>query len=239
LGEVRPEAYTHVVIVCGPYRRHGVMNHIPRDFRHCRRIGIDLSILDSFEAARAEFDELFERDSDRTSRPELAFVSRFSPVPIVGLMLVHPQNEYGSRALHGSANQQISRLLSEQECAIVRIDTLIVNNPAGLRTASEIESIIARMDCVITTRLHGTVLALKHGVPALVIDPIAGGAKVSAQCRVAGWPICFTAEQLSTDALREAFSYCTSGKAREQARESANVATRLLDELRREFLKSL
>ena len=34
------------------------------------------------------------------------------------------------------------------------------------------------MDAVVTTRLHGTVLAIKNGVPPVVIDPIAGGRKV-------------------------------------------------------------
>ena len=47
-----------------------------------------------------------------------------------------------------------------------------------LRTAEEVESLIARMDVVLTTRLHGLVLALKHGVPVVAIDPIAGGAKL-------------------------------------------------------------
>src|SRR5437016_6221025 len=41
-----------------------------------------------------------------------------------------------------------------------------------LRTPSEVESLIARMDLVLTTRLHGMVLALKHGVPAVAVDPV-------------------------------------------------------------------
>jgi polysaccharide pyruvyl transferase WcaK-like protein len=34
---------------------------------------------------------------------------------------------------------------------------------------------MARMDVVVTTRLHGIVLTLKKGVSALVVNPIAGG----------------------------------------------------------------
>ena len=48
---------------------------------------------------------------------------------------------------------------------------------------------IGRADVVVTTRLHGLVLALKQGVPALAVDPVAGGAKVAAQAAVWGWPV--------------------------------------------------
>lgn len=32
---------------------------------------------------------------------------------------------------------------------------------------------LRRLDVVVTTRLHGLVLALKNGVPALAVDPVA------------------------------------------------------------------
>ena len=239
LEQAHAETYTHVIAVCGPYGRQCSMKTILDGFGHCKRLGIDLSILGSIKAARAEFDALFERDSPGIARPELAFVSRFTPVPVVGLLLVHPQDEYGSRALHGTANSFIERLLQARECASVKIDTLLENNPAGFRTAREIESVIARMDFVITTRLHGTVFALKHGVPALAIDPIARGAKISAQCRAVGWPVCFTADRLDEDSVNAAFSYCSSVAARELALGCGTTAATLLDQLRGEFLQSL
>ena len=50
----------------------------------------------------------------------------------------------------------------------MQIDTrLDVPNNSGLRTPAEIESLIAAMDVMVTTRLHGTVLALRNGVPAI------------------------------------------------------------------------
>ncbi len=45
------------------------------------------------------------------------------------------------------------------------------------------------MDIVVTTRLHGMVLALKNGVPAIAVDPIVGGAKITQQARAINWPI--------------------------------------------------
>jgi hypothetical protein len=54
---------------------------------------------------------------------------------------------------------------------------------------------VSRLDAVITTRLHGLVLALHAGLPALAVDPVAGGGKVTAQARAWGWPAIVAAEQ--------------------------------------------
>ena len=76
---------------------------------------------------------------------------------------------------------------------------------------------IARMDAVVTTRLHGTVLAMKHGVPAVVIDPVAGGHKVARQARTIGWDTVFTADALDDGQLSAALDFCLSPAGRRQA----------------------
>ena len=60
---------------------------------------------------------------------------------------------------------------------------------------------------VVTTRLHGLVLALKNGIPALAIDTVAGGAKVARQAGALGWPV-LTGDALSAPALAAAFELC-------------------------------
>ena len=92
--------------------------------------------------------------------------------------------------------------------AAVPIDTRLDESLTGLRAPAEVDSLIARMDMVVTTRLHGTVLALKNGVPALAVDPIDGGAKITRQARVVGWPVLHNVESLSHDALLRDFDYC-------------------------------
>lgn len=42
-------------------------------------------------------------------------------------------------------------------------------------TPDQFVTVLSRMDVVVTTRLHGLVLALKCGVPVLAVDPVAGG----------------------------------------------------------------
>jgi polysaccharide pyruvyl transferase WcaK-like protein len=119
---------------------------------------------------------------------------------------------------------------------VVSIDTRLDKNGTGLRSPAEVESVIARMDLLVTTRLHGTALALKNGVPPLVIDPIAGGAKVRRQAEVLGWPLVFTADEIDDDTLQLAFDYCLSPAARREARVCADDAHAVLNEVKDQFL---
>ena len=100
----------------------------------------------------------------------------------------------------------------------------------------EIESLIARMDAVLTTRLHGLALAVKNGVPVLAIDPVHGGAKISRQAETIGWPVVFAAEAMDDQKLRDALEYCLSGAARIKARECAENARRVLQEAQNCFI---
>jgi hypothetical protein len=189
------------------------------------------------------FDLLWERDSDRTARPDVCFLSDRPRVPVVGLVLIDAQPEYKSADKRNSADEAIARLVASREMAVVRIDTRLDVNATGLRTAAEVESLIARMDAVITTRLHGTVLAIKNGVPALVIDSVAGGAKVKRQADAIGWPVVYTVDELAAagaDArLRDALDYCLSDPARTAARACAAAAAKRLDKVRADFIRHM
>ncbi|MEO6437144.1 MAG: polysaccharide pyruvyl transferase family protein, partial [Tepidisphaeraceae bacterium] len=231
---VDPAEYEQVLFVCGPFRDNAITAEFLGRFRGRRLIGLDLSMLQSVRQWNP-FDVLFERDSDRTQRPDLVFAAEEAPVPVVGLLLVHPQPQYGERALHDMANKAIRGLIDSRPMSVVPIDTCLEGNKAGLRTPAEIESLIARMDVVVTTRLHGLVLALKNNVPALAVDPIAGGAKIRQQCQAVGWPVVFTADALLDADLHAAFDYCLTAEARAKATLCRLGALDELDALRKEF----
>jgi hypothetical protein len=235
---VDPAACEQILFVCGPFRDNAITAEFLAHFRGRRLIGLDLSMLQSLSQWNP-FDVLFERDSDRTQRPDLVFASQQPSVPVVGLLLVHPQPQYGKRAMHDTAIKAIRRLIDARPMSIVPIDTCLEHNKAGLRTPAEVESLIARMDLVLTTRLHGLVFALKNGVPALAVDPIAGGAKIRQQCKAVGWPICFTADALVDAELETAFEYCASAAARDKARTCRDFAGAQLDELRAQFVDAV
>ena len=235
---VDPSNYSHVVFVCGPFGNGEPVTAFLERFAGCRMVGLDLSMLQRLDEWNP-FDVLFERDSSEAARPDISFLSCQSPVPVVGVILVHQQREY-KRGMHQAANDAIERLIGSRAMSVVPIDTrLDVANRAGLRSPAEVESLIARMDVVVTTRLHGTVLALKNGVPAIAIDPVAGGAKIRRQTAVIGWPVSFTADNLADQALRAALAYCLTDEAKAKALECRERATMILRDVRAQFIGAL
>ncbi|PWJ54714.1 Polysaccharide pyruvyl transferase [Quadrisphaera granulorum] len=119
---------------------------------------------------------------------------------VVGVYLAPGQAEYGVRRRHDAVTEALGHWLgslSRRGVARLALDTRL--DPRGWRdpaTAAEVLAIIRRCDAVVTMRLHGLVLALAAGVPAVAVDPVAGGGKVSAQARAWGWPAVISAEQL-------------------------------------------
>jgi hypothetical protein len=231
---VEPEDYSQVVFVCGPFERGELETEFLERFGRHRLIGLNLSMqlpLDEWNP----FDFLIERDSSVDAHPDMVFLSSHPHVPVVGMCLVEPYPE----ALVEVANTAIRRLLASKEMSIVEIDTRLDSNETGLRSPAEIESLIARMDVVVTTRLHGMVLALKNSVPVVAIDPMAGGAKIRRQAEVIGWPVIFDVDALTDEALQEALSYCLTGTARVKARECCNRAISMVEQMRGEFISTL
>ena len=236
--EVAPADYSHVLFVCGPFGNGEPVVGFLERFEGRAFIGLNLSMLESLDRWNP-FDLLLERDSSRTARPDLAFLAPAASAPVVGVVLVHAQKEYKGRGRHQEANEAIERLIASRDMAVVQIDTRLDVNATGLRSAAEVESLIARMDIVVTTRLHGTVLALKHGIPVVAIDPVAGGAKITRQAETVGWPLAFPVETVSDEALREAFAYCLTDEARRLARTCASRAVQTLENDRDRFLTQL
>ncbi|HRO15073.1 MAG TPA: polysaccharide pyruvyl transferase family protein, partial [Paracoccus sp. (in: a-proteobacteria)] len=186
-----PADFTHLIVVCGPYGLDYPVKypHVFGRFRHCTHVGINLTMVAPLAGCNP-FDALLERDSDRTTRPDLSFLQREQRVPVVGLCLVRSQREYGARQLHDQAEERLRALLRRAGVAVVELDTTVPRsaNRCGIGSAAEFESICARLDALVTTRLHGTVLALKNGVPVLAVDAIAGRDKVTRQAGVLDWP---------------------------------------------------
>src|SRR5688572_13868634 len=150
---VDPANYSHVVFVCGPFGNGEPVTGFLERFAGRTLVGLNLSMLQPLEIWNP-FDLLLERDSSVRANPDLTFAARAPRVPIVGIVLIDTQPEYGSRDLHEAANAAIQRLVASRPMAAVRIDTRLDCSSTGLRSPEEVESLIARMDLVLTTRLH-------------------------------------------------------------------------------------
>ena len=240
--KVEARVYSHLIVVCGPcwpgfFTREKI--NLDR-FEHCIRIGVNLTMVEPTEVWNP-FDVLIERDSDLASRPDLAFVGSTPVVPVVGRCLIERQNEYGNRQRHAAAIEAINDLIVRRNLAVVDVDTRW-RHPASaeeIRTPASVFSILKRVDLLLTNRLHGLVFAIKAGIPAIVIDPVAGGDKVNAQARAIGWPKCILADELNPEWLEESVNWCNSAEAQTAIRISQErVATPLL-QLEEEFHSAL
>lgn len=123
------------------------------------------------------------------------------PAGVVGVYLAPGQAEYGARRRHDGVTAALGEWLGSLAAsggpALLALDTRL--DPRGWRdpsTAAEVLAVVRRCDAVVTMRLHGLVLALAAGVPAVAVDPVAGGGKVSAQAAAWGWPAVVGAEEL-------------------------------------------
>ena len=234
---ISPADYTNVVFVCGPFGNgEPITEFLPR-FAGCRMIGLNLSMLDPLEVWNP-FELLLERDSSATTRPDVTIFAPRNHVPVVGLILIDEQPEYGKNDLRQVANEAFGRLTDSMEIALVRIDTRLDENRTGLRTPAEVESLIARMDVVLTTRLHGLVLSLKNGVPAIAIDSVAGGHKVSRQAESLAWPYVYMAEDIDDEILRNTFEYCLSAPARDEVARCREAARANVAAIRDTFMEA-
>jgi hypothetical protein len=234
LLSVDSKLYSQVLFVCGPFQQGELEAQWLGRFAHCRLLGLNLSMelpLDQWNP----FDFLIERDSTANANPDLVFLAPQRPVPVAGICLVEPY----PGAMVDRANAAIQQLTASRNLSRVSIDTRLDVNSAGLRNSSEIESLIARMDVLITTRLHGMVLALKNGVPVIAIDPVAGGAKIQRQAQTIGWPVIFNVDTVNDQALRSALDYCLTDRARAEARQCAQHAVTCVETLRDRFVRTL
>jgi hypothetical protein len=82
-------------------------------------------------------------------------------------------------------------------------------------------------------------LSLKNGVPVIPVDPVAGGAKITEQVKILQWPLLFNVDSLNDKALSEAFSYCLTDPARQQAKKCAEEAIIKIEQLRINMINQL
>ncbi len=230
--------YSHLLFVCGPFGNGRPVTELLAKYNTCRLVGINLTMLQELSEWNP-FDILFERDSSEQTNPDISIAASFNKVPVVGLIQSHKQKEYRDWALQENVHNIIYSFLESRELAVVEIDTRLDENKSGLRTPAEIESLIARMDVVISTRLHGTVLALKHEVPVVPIDPILGGAKIERQVNELGWPILLYGESLTPEKLSQAFEYCLTAEAKQKTRACIETAQKRLRNIRQELISQL
>ncbi|MER6730144.1 MULTISPECIES: polysaccharide pyruvyl transferase family protein [Streptomyces] len=221
--DLDPAAYSRLVFVCGP--AHGwQVEELHRRFAHCVRIAVGVSVIDPGSPAVTGFHRVLARDAEGTG-PTLDLAARAPGLParpVAGVVLTHGQHEYGGQRRHEEVAAALTRWLAGKDCARLELETRIDAHDWRLcGTPAQLEAVLTRLDLVVTDRLHGLVLALRAGTPALAVDPVEGGAKVTAQARACGWPALVAAERLTEEALEHWWEWCLTGGRSEAVRIGA------------------
>ncbi|MUN63870.1 polysaccharide pyruvyl transferase family protein [Kocuria sediminis] len=239
LDDADPRRYTDLVFVCGPATGRSIAELHER-FAHCRRIAVGVSVLDPGDPVTAGFHRVIARDRPGAgAHRDLAARPVPQAVPVLGVYLTSGQQEYGARRRHETTRAGLEAWLGGLDAARLPLETRL--DPRDWRlpaTAAQVGSVIARLDAVVTMRMHGLVLALRAGVPVLAVDPVAGGGKVTAQARAWDWPAVVGPEELGAGRLEEQLHWCLSAEGRKaaQARSAKDPSgTEQLHDLVREL----
>ncbi|MGW4487339.1 polysaccharide pyruvyl transferase family protein [Amycolatopsis sp. NPDC004368] len=223
LGQAPPGDYTHVVFACGPV--HGPqLRELHERYAACRRIAVGVSVPDPADAAVTGFHRILPRDDAATAAPDLSLSADTSAVPVLGVVLAPRQPEYGAAGRHDEVHEALTAWLAGLDCARVPLDSRLAHEDWQRNaTPDQFVAALSRVDAVVTTRLHGLVLARKAGVPVVAVDPVADGGKVTAQGRALGWPVAAAADAGDRTLLDDRLAWCLSsaGRARAAARAPA------------------
>ena len=235
---VEPARYSHVVWVAGPVWDGRKQRELRERFAASRLVALDVTLLDELGEWNP-YDAVVERDSARVARPDISFLSPDERAPVVGLCLIRRQSLYGERGQHDAVIAACQRLIESRPMAVLEIDTVLKPGKPGRRSAAEVEALLARMDVVVTNRLHGLALSLKHGVPVLALDSVSGGAKVTRQAEAVGWPVVLRPDSLSDEEVARAFESCLGEQARATAEQARRRGMEGAAAVESEFLAAL
>jgi hypothetical protein len=235
---VDPAQYSHVIWVCGPMTKGPRQTAFRERFAGARLVALDVSVLDEL-GDWSPYDAVVERDSATTARPDISVLAEAEPAPVVGLCVIARQREYGERGRHDAVTEAFRRLIESRPMGVVEIDTTIKPGKPGRRHPAEVEGLLSHVDVVLTNRLHGLVLAIKHGVPAVAVDSVAEGAKVRRQAEAIEWPVILAGESLDDAELQRAFEWCLTEEARAAAREARQRAINRAGMVERMFVEAL
>lgn len=254
LQSAAPDDFGCLLFVCGPIiRGHPWTQALFERFATTPKLGVAVSL---FPPDHANFDNPFDRvlpreggvtafeDVALVAPPDPAVVARSDRRFTVGIVLRGPQTEYEPKRCLAERTSDIVREAARKVVArrggrVVEIENHL--HRSGIAPAA-IESQYAACDVVLTSRFHGAMLALRHGVPFVAVDQIEGGAKVSALLGATGWPHVYRAEAVDAAGVVSAVEDALSGRLDQHlvdvARDAARRARTTLD-LMDEFVRDL
>jgi hypothetical protein len=192
---INPLRYRCVVFICGPVSDEWYFRLLFYKFGLARRVAVGVSIIDANRSDARRFDEIVARDGLSESHFDLSLAGDLTPSSIekstIVICLRGHQNEYGADACCSArVDDLLWRVAERQGLTVTGVSTVV--DPVT-NTIEDINRHFAHAKLVLTTRLHGSLIALRHGVPFVAVDQIKGGGKVSAVLGKLGWEYLYSA----------------------------------------------
>lgn len=230
LYAIKPAA--KVVFVCGPITHSQDLQDLLSNQGGAIKIAVGVSILANQARMNSQFHHIVARDGADPSYFDLAISRTIEPTgcdrfETAGVCVRGPQGEYGHNreGMFRRAEAIIQDALRHGSLRPKTIDTVLsaVNSPEAIHAG------FSSSDIVLTTRMHGALLALAAGKPVIAIDQVPGGAKVSSVVRKTGWPFVLQAETATNETVRLMMDEIRSGDWKAQVL-SAQAQIRTLTE---------
>lgn len=187
--EIERTQFDAFVFVCGPV--HEDILPLVERFAGTRRIAVGVSVPAGFDPSCC-FDAVLARDSQEGTTFDLALADIGYPHLHIdpryrrqdfAVCTVGPQGEYKDACFY-TADALIAE--ASQGCDVRHVQTLL-RGDACHPCVAEMELQLSQI--LVTTRMHGALISAFHGAPAIVVDQIRGGAKVSRVAGRAGLPV--------------------------------------------------
>lgn len=221
------------VFVCGPITENRELGDLLSIHRAATKIAAGVSVLANHAKMNRRFDRIVGRDGSDPSHFDLAVAETVAPIqdaPLktAGICLRGPQDEYGAdrKGMSLQAEAVFREIMSKNQLQPVVIDTVL----SAQNDAAMIDANLQSSDIIMTTRMHGALLALAAGKPVIAIDQVPGGAKVTAVIEKTGWPYVFKAEAVSAEAIQSVLDRLRSSDWRPQVLSAQKKIRELTDE---------
>jgi hypothetical protein len=223
-------------------KNHPHLSNLFEKFKHAYKIGISVSLLpqDHFNYYNP-FDYVLARENNEINYEDIAVlaVSTFEKKRhkrgriTVGLALRNEQFEYGVEnckyiEANGYIKKLADKLTEKKEAKVNRLHDVFRDPNKAIqqeniieienhlershRTPSEIEGLYNECDIILTTRFHGSILALRNNIPFIAIDQIENGAKVYGLVSQTGYPFVWKINDVSYEKLEVTAEELLSGK---------------------------
>jgi hypothetical protein len=199
--EVDPRRFAAVLFVCGPIiAGHPETEALFSRFRGRPLGGVGVSLFGPGHPMHADpFTTVFARQGRAKRYEDVALIAPLPVLPerdragqefVIGLALRGSQEEYGADHCLWDQAERLARAAADHllRSAGGRVETIENHLARAGLSATDIEARYAGCDLVITTRFHGAMLAVRHGVPFVALDQIRGGGKVAPLLAARGWP---------------------------------------------------